>query len=429
MGYIEDFNERSSGNKIPYDDIPISRRPQNKKQSSGGFTFPGVKVLASIIAVLVIVNIALIISTFYYLKHSVVKTINYNYNQITSDVSSVSTAAVQNAAWSSVAIVAGINVTDEYSFYNEKGLGISRGSGTILKKENGIIYILTCYHVIDGNENKVYVMPYGGLTPVKATTVGYASKYDLAVLKVDESDAFDGSLALKEYDSKYLSVGDPTFVVGNSMGLGITATSGIVARLDLLVSTETVTNLRVLQTSAEMNPGNSGGGLFNYQGQFIGVNNAKFANKTTSSGNVTVEGMGYAIPGSFAISVAERIIEKNGTPTHVDIGVDFYYDTRYNVTAETVEYRGEVKYINKYYCIVNSITAGSIADGKLQVGDLVKLFKWTDKAGVTHEEQMYNIYSFENVMFSIKEGTDIVFEVSRHLTDKTITIKASSFST
>jgi serine protease Do len=425
MSYIDDYNDRSVGGKIPYDDIPISRRADTRKSSSRS-AFPGFKILVSVVVVLLVVNFALIITTFYYLRHSVVKTVNYNYNEITNSVGSVSAASVQSATWSSVAIASGGRITDEYSFYN--ATGVSRGSGVILKKASGMVYILTCYHVIDGNENNVYVLPYSGLIPVKVTTVGYSSRYDIAVLKVSDSDVFDGSTAIVAYDSKYLSVGDESFAVGNSLGHGIVATSGIVSRLNLLIQTESNYEIRVLQTSAEINPGNSGGGLFNGEGKFIGLVNAKTHSKTLSSGTITVVGMAYAIPGTFAISIANSIIQNGGNPSHVDTGIEFSYNTNYGITSELVEYNGQTKMIDKYYCVVNSISAGSIASGNLKTGDMVKSFTYTDKNGEVHTEQMYNIYSFEDIMYSVKENTDISFEISRLSTDMTVTFRASSFT-
>lgn len=420
MGYIDDYNERSI-NKIPYDDTPISRRAPVKKSYSpssssrgGGAKSATIKSLMIISIVLVIINVALIFTTFFYIRHSVVKNVYYPSNNYIS-TADVSNDAVNRATSTSVAITCGTTIRNEFEFFNKGG---SRGSGSILKFDGNDVYILTCYHVISNHANSVYILPYNWHVPIKATFVGCASDYDVAILKVDKSrlenqNAFDGMTAISVYDSRYLSVGEKAFAVGNSLGQGISVTSGVVSTDPTLIikTIESSTTIRVFQTSAEINRGNSGGGLFNSRGQFIGLVNAKTHEDTSG---YSVSGMNYAIPSSLAISVANNILSNGGYLEEIDIGIDsFDFKDEYGTQRVPVEYENGIAYVAKYHCIVAGFKDNSLAaQAGLAKKDYVESFTYTDLDGVLHEnEQMFNIYSFDDVKFNIKAGSIIKFKV------------------
>ena len=430
MSYMSEYEERNLNSKIPYDDIPISRRQtqgRKSQSSSHSGTISSVKVLASVIAILVIVNIALIITTFYYLRNSVVKEVNYNYNQITS-VGDTSIMAGTTADLSSVAIAVGGNITTEYDFvYRSSG----HGSGVILEMTSTSGYILTCYHVVDGYENRVYIMPISALNPISASVVGYSSNHDIAVLRAERTDAFDGCTEIQVFDSTYLSRGETCFAVGNPLGYGLSISQGVVSRTNLTILTDGSTYpVRVFQISAEINPGNSGGGLFNNEGKFIGLVNAKLHSVMQGNGStISVAGMAYAIPSTFAVNVAQSIIENSGSPTYVDLGATFSYDADYGAVVEYVEYDGSTRAVLDYYVQVASISSGSIASGRLMVGDYIDSFTYTDRDGEIHTIKMYNIYSFEDICFDIMPNSEIIFNINRLSTNRTVSITASSYST
>lgn len=430
MSYINEYERRDLNEKIPYDDIPISRRQNTGgrvRQTSTSFNAPSIKVLASVIAVLVIVNLALIITTFYYLRNSVVKEVNYYNNNITS-VGDTSIMAGATADLCSVAVAAGGgNLTTEYDFIHRAS---SKGSGVILDITSSTIYILTCYHVVDGRENNVYVMPITSVKPIKVSVVGYSSRYDIAVLKVNKSDEFDGCTKIQVFDSTYLSRGETCFAVGNSLGYGQSVTQGVVSRTNITITTDgSYYPIRVLQHSTEINPGNSGGGLFNNEGKFIGLVNAKLHSEKQSTGSITVAGMAYAIPSTFAVNVAKSIIANNGSPTCVNLGIDFAYNVDYGVSVDYIEYDGKTSVVLNYTVQVSSIESGSIASGKLMVGDFIESFTYTGRDGEKHEIEMFNAYSFEDICFDVMPNSQIVFKINRLSSDRTVSITASSFST
>ena len=168
------------------------------------------------------------------------------------------------------------------------------GSGVIITNDG---YIITNNHVIEG-ANKITVTTIDE-EEYDASIVGTDTITDVAVLKIDA-----GNLTPATYgNSDQLSVGDLAVAIGNPLGeLGGTVTAGIISALDRQLSIDGKT-MTLLQTDSSINPGNSGGGLFNGDGQLIGIVVAK------SSGS-DVEGLGFAIPINKAANVAQQIMDK-----------------------------------------------------------------------------------------------------------------------
>ncbi len=167
------------------------------------------------------------------------------------------------------------------------------GSGVIITEDG---YIITNNHVIDG-ASKITVGTSDG-NSYDAELVGTDDISDIAVLKIDA----DGLTPATYGNSDQLAVGDIAVAIGNPLGeLGGTVTAGIISALDRELSIDGKT-MTLLQTDASINPGNSGGGLFNGDGQLIGIVVAK------SSGS-DVEGLGFAIPINTAADVAQQLMD------------------------------------------------------------------------------------------------------------------------
>ena len=179
------------------------------------------------------------------------------------------------------------------------------GSGVIISQDG---YILTCAHVIDGASN-VSVQLYDSDQQYTATVVGSDSVADIAVLKIDATGLTPAVIG----DSDSLAVGEEVIAVGNPLGtLGGTVTNGIISALNRQVTVEN-TEMTLIQTNAAVSPGNSGGGLFNANGELIGVVNAK-------SSYSEAEGIGFAIPIDSAMEIAQQLIE-NGAVIRPALGV------------------------------------------------------------------------------------------------------------
>ena len=157
------------------------------------------------------------------------------------------------------------------------------GSGVIIHKD-GII--VTNNHVIEGCD-KIYVRLTDGDT-YEAALRGVDEDGDIAILKITPQASKPLTVA-KLGSSKSLALGEEVIAIGNPLGeLGGTVTNGIISATEREINADG-TKMKLLQTNAAINSGNSGGGLFNLAGELIGVVNAKYA----AAG---VEGLGFAIP-------------------------------------------------------------------------------------------------------------------------------------
>ena len=179
------------------------------------------------------------------------------------------------------------------------------GSGVIITADG---YIITNNHVIEGSR-KITVRLNNG-NDYEATLVGRDSKTDIAVLKIKVS----GLQPAVYGNSDSLVVGELVVAIGNPLGeLGGTVTEGIISALSRNIEIDG-NMMALLQTSAAVNPGNSGGGLFNGYGELIGIVNAK------SSGS-DIEGIGFAIPGNLAKYIAESLIKYGYIPGRIELGL------------------------------------------------------------------------------------------------------------
>ncbi len=161
----------------------------------------------------------------------------------------------------------------------------SYGSGFILTEDG---YIVTNYHVVEGGTT-LTVTTYDG-SEYAAVLRGYDSTNDIAVLKV----LAQGLPAVTLGSSDDLIVGDQVLVIGNPLGeLTSTLTVGYISAKDRVITTDG-SQINMLQTDAAVNSGNSGGPIFNMNGEVVGIITAKYSG-TTNSG-ATIEGIGFAIP-------------------------------------------------------------------------------------------------------------------------------------
>lgn len=157
---------------------------------------------------------------------------------------------------------------------------------------------MTNNHVVAGAESITLTLDDGRTFPVDMNTLATDPLTDLAVLQIDAENL----PAIDIGDSSALRVGDWVVAIGNSLGLGISATNGIVSGLEISLpvsSGQTLSDL--IQTDAAINPGNSGGPLVNMKGEVIGITSVKIA-------AVGVEGLGYAISINEAIPIIEELI-------------------------------------------------------------------------------------------------------------------------
>ena len=198
-------------------------------------------------------------------------------------------------------------------------------------------HIVTNNHVVgDADKDSIQVTLNDGRI-FKATVVGTDATTDLAVIKL--TDPPKDLKAAAFGDSSKVVVGQPVMAVGNPLGLASTVTTGIVSAVDRPVSTSgenggdaTVTN--AIQVDAAVNPGNSGGPLFDASGRVIGINSS-IATLSQESGSI---GLGFAIPVDLVKNIAAQLVQ-DGTAEHAFLGVSLSDGT---ATADGVTRRGAV---------------------------------------------------------------------------------------
>ena len=197
-----------------------------------------------------------------------------------------------------------------FDFFDRAFTQPSGGSGWIIS-EDGII--VTNNHVVEGAKSITVTLDDGRTFAVELNTVATDRLTDLAVLKIDAENL--PAAAVGESDE--LRIGDWVVAIGNVLGEGISATSGIVSRTDVKITISEGQELRdLVQTDAAINPGNSGGPLVNMAGEVIGINTIKIA-------EVRVEGVGMAISTKTAMPIIEQLIT-NGYVVRPWLGVGLY---------------------------------------------------------------------------------------------------------
>lgn len=325
---------------------------------------------------------------------------------------------------------------------------VSCGSGTVIgdnystdnetKEYTAITYfVLTCHHVIDSTD--VYQVKDIDGNVFSAKLIGGDPDSDIAVICfTPEEDGYmpiDGKL--HEYtksgktvkitkanvrlstnsdgtSSNPVKVGETVYAIGNPLGtLGGTVTKGIVSSLDRDITVEGK-KMTLMQTDCAINSGNSGGGLFDAQGNIIGVVNAGYSG--------SVEGLNFAIPSDDAINVFNQLVStySGSNYGYVEGRADFQVVSGTNANhADIAIYQ----YNNFFETIIYIYDVAAPFTDKFVKGDIVKSVKIRD-------EKVYSVTSASSLVsyinsFSYKIGDEITFNIVREnqQTSVTITLK------
>ena len=275
--------------------------------------------------------------------------------------SGMTTAQVSEMVSPSVVVITTEQVVySQWSWYGQSQVESGAGSGVIISSDG---YILTCDHVVSGASNITVTI---GDKDYPATIIGEDSTSDIAVIKIEA----DGLTPAIVGDSDKLAVGDNVLAVGNPLGeLGGTVTSGIVSALNRSVTiqgTSSTNTMSLIQMDASVSPGNSGGGLFNMNGELIGLVNAK-------SSSSDAEGLGFAIPINDAIKVAQDLLENGYVSGRPYMGITYLAVTDAQTAAQLN--------VNAYGVYVVDVAQGGPADkAGLKTGDRIVSIDGTEIA-------------------------------------------------
>ncbi len=265
------------------------------------------------------------------------------------------------------------------------------GSGVFLsvEKNSGDAYILTNYHVVmqqnlpnAAAHSTIRVFLYGdredASNVINARYIGGSYDYDLAVLRVKSSERIKSSsvVPVRVADSDRVVAGADAIAIGNGAGLGISVTRGIVSieSKQVRVSQDSEATQRLMQIDTPVNEGNSGGGLFNANGELIGIVSAKVEEEF-------VENIGYAIPSNIAVRLANRIItefEATGgassllmnpvTLRKMELGIDVATVN----THAVYDLEREVTYITETVKVASVVLGSAAKTMGLQTGDIIQ---------------------------------------------------------
>ena len=304
------------------------------------------------------------------------------------------------------------------------------GSGVIYKldKAAGDAFVITNYHVVydassnteNGISEDISVYLYGAESDemaIKADYVGGSLYYDIAVLRIEDSEILKKSsvTVVEIADSDEVTVGDNAIAIGNAQGYGISASLGIVSvdseYITMTAADErTSVSFRVMRIDTAVNSGNSGGGLYDDEGNLIGIVNAKIVEDG-------VENIGYAIPSNVATSIADNIIDYcYGTDTErvqrALIGI------KVNTSNSKAFYDSQTgRFEIKETVSVDEVSKGSLSDGILEVGDV--LLSVTIGENVTEIARQHHVI---DMMLDVRVGDVVSFRIMRGDEEKTVSI-------
>lgn len=272
---------------------------------------------------------------------------------------------------------------------------VSKGTGVIMDEDDNYIYIATNAHVIsDADQLSVAFVDDSAAS---AEVVGSDTTNDLAVIRVKKSDLDSDTLGKIKVitigSSDDTEVGEQVVAIGNALGYGQSVSSGIISAKDRTITTQDETTGQtnetkgLLQTDAAINPGNSGGALLNMKGELIGINSAKYADES-------VEGMGYAIPISYAEPILEKLEKGESTTATATSNSEGSGDAYLGVSGMTVssEYA-------QYYGIPEGVYVSAVEDGSaadkagIEEGDIITAVGKTQVTSTTELKQALSSYN------------------------------------
>ena len=364
-GYRGGFGDYADPSPAPVPG-PAGPGPESPRKRPGRFTK---RAIALLLACVVVGGAAGAGGAAAYQQFAKPDTVVYQGERPTVDVDTVANSnggqpmTPEQLYAANLASCVGITVsTTSVNIFGQTTTSAASGSGFVLTQDG---YIVTNYHVIEDavDDSSVSIeVSFADGTQYTATLVGGEQDNDVAVLKIDATGLQPVTLG----DSDQLVVGETVYTIGNPLGeLTWTMTNGIISALNREINTDGNPQ-NMIQTNAAINSGNSGGPLFDMDGNVIGVTSAKFSGSTSSG--TTIEGLGFAIPINDALRVAYDLVEY-GYVKGAYLGVSLR-----DLDSNTANY-----YSLPVGPRVEEVVEGSCAEkAGVQVGDIIIRFNGVD---------------------------------------------------
>ncbi|WP_291224927.1 DegQ family serine endoprotease [Dokdonella sp.] len=237
----------------------------------------------------------------------------------------------------------------------QRGMRVSMGSGFIISSDG---YVLTNNHVVDGSDQ--VTVRLSDRRELDAKVIGTDAQYDIALLKLNASNLPVVSIG----DSRKVKAGNWVVAIGSPFGFDHSVTAGIVSAIGRNFGGADQQYVPFIQTDVPINRGNSGGPLFNLDGQVVGINSQIFSN----TGGFM--GVSFAIPIDIAMNAVEQI-KTSGRVSRGMIGVQIQNVDREQAKALGLPRTGGA--------LVNKVTPGGAADkAGIQLGDVILAFAGRD---------------------------------------------------
>jgi serine protease Do len=272
------------------------------------------------------------------------------------------------------AVVAIANEATTTNVYGQVSVTASSGSGFIISQDG---YIVTNNHVVEDAQTLTVIMTSG--EEYEATIIGADEQNDVALIKIDATGLPTVSIG----DSDDIEVGQQVCAIGNPLGeLTNTLTVGYVSALDREIN-ENGTPINMFQTDCAINSGNSGGPIFDMNGNVIGITTAKYSSSGSST-TASIEGIGFCIPSNDAMDIVSDLLEYGYVKGRPYLGI----------TCQAIS-----STVTQYYNLpsgiyVNSVESGSAAeDAGLQQGDIITALDGTEVDSVTDFKALLKNYS------------------------------------
>jgi len=364
------------------------------------------------------------------------------------------TETIQQAT--ATAIQSAVSIWCEFTttnYYNIKDVSLACGAGVIYQMNDTYSYILTNYHVVyysacntpNNIARRIHIFQYGtsehvyktgekntdgypkigyGDGAIEAEFVGGAMNYDIAVLKVKTAKLLQFNPQVSAVSiAKSYELADTAIAIGNPEMEGISVTSGIISVLSeniTMTGADDITpcKFRVMRIDVAVNGGNSGGGLFNLQGELIGIVNAKVVDNS-------IENIAYALPYDNVTAVANNLIyyyEQNNQPSQVQaayLNVTFVAENNraiYNPATKKTTLKEDI--------VVNNVNLKNANNGiglgyyiGLQTGDVVKSIQINDEVYFLNK-----MHQLGDLLLTIRPGDKFLITVERNLIETQVGI-------